>query len=94
LADFHEIQQGDYATEGDLEATLLIPVALTIPNDGRLIFSGGCKVDTTCFERTCTAITNLNQPTMTYIVVCGWLMFQNPTELVLSSAQVSTSVFT
>jgi hypothetical protein len=38
LADFHEIQQGDYATEGDLEATLLIPVASTIPNDGSLIF--------------------------------------------------------
>jgi hypothetical protein len=42
-----------------------------------------------CFERTCIAIMNLNQPTMIHIVVSVWLVFHHQTELVLPRAQLS-----
>jgi hypothetical protein len=31
---------------------------------------------------------NLNPPTMTYIVICIWLVFHHPTQFVLSSAHL------
>jgi hypothetical protein len=46
------------------------------------------------FERTCIAITNLNQQLHTFFVIGIWIVFHHLTDLVLSNARsaLSTSV--
>jgi hypothetical protein len=43
FVDFYEIQCGDIAIEGDLDAIVFNAVALILQNGGRSNFSGGCK---------------------------------------------------
>jgi hypothetical protein len=43
LVGFYEIQCGEVAIEGDLDAIVFNAVALILQNGGRSNFSGGCK---------------------------------------------------